>query len=155
MNKLVSEGDHSEHDCDEAAGHKYVDAALEGGELVSAGVEHTDNGEEVEDFSHNKESDHGAVDWHVVVDVEEANHGSEDAGNSSVDEHGCVSARGCNACEAVVVCSHIGLLVEGVNGQHDSIKLVERGLTHHMADVRDATFVARKLSTCTADIAEV
>lgn len=139
---LRAESDHTEDDSDSAAGDECVDGAACLGEGSTVGVEDGGHGEDVEDLARAEESDDEAVDVHVVVDVEEADHRAEDAGEGGVDEHGGKGALGGETLEALVLGAHVGLLVGGVGGEHDGVELVQGGLAHDMGDVRDVGVVA-------------
>ena len=93
-------------------------------ELVSALVQDSSGSEDVENFTNDEESHTEAVDLHVIVDVEKADHGTENTGQKSINEHGLVSAGRGDTGQSVMIGSHVGLLDASVACEHDGIELV-------------------------------
>lgn len=140
---LSSKGNDSKDDGNGSAGDEGVDGALSGlRELVSALVQDCSGSEDVEDFTNDEEGHTEAVDLHVIVDVEEADHGTENTGQKSINEHGLVGAGRGDTGQSVVIGSHVGLLDAGVAGEHDGVELVKRSLAHNVADVWEMLVIA-------------
>lgn len=72
---------------------------------------------------------------HVEVAVEVADAGAEDERGQGGEQQGCVVEWGDHGGQLVVVGTGFGLLGAGVDGQHDRVELVQRGVAHGVADV--------------------
>lgn len=83
---LGAKSDNSKNDRNSAAINKGVNAGLGGYRPLRTGlVKDCSHCEDVEDLTDDEEGNNKAVNWHVIVDIEEAYQGSKDAGNNSIN----------------------------------------------------------------------
>ena len=89
---------------------------------------------------------------HVIVAVEVADQGPEDKGSCGSKKNEAVEKRRGYFAQLVVVGTCLCLLTTWKDCKHDCVKLVSRGYTHEMADIRPTLQCTTELSASARDI---
>jgi len=124
-----------------------------GGELGAVGGHEVDHREHIDDLTNCEDVGGKHVVVHIVVAVKVADQRAENEGGCGREKDQAVYERGGESAQLIVVGTGLRLLGAWIDGQHDWIKLVSWGDTHHMADIGPALQVAFKFLASASNVA--